>query len=276
MTGMSRFRPIFCSKGYRSIKMLRWIIGLTKPVRYKVEEMLFLRSSEKEHLASLKDIYKGQPLLIVGNGPSINKTPLERFNSIASIGMNKIDMLFDRSSWRPSLIMCTNNLVVKQHSDVFAASEIPIYLAWKSRWFLKKRSAAIRFFNLRNDEEFSGDVSSGMGSGATVTYAALQLAYHMGANPVIIVGVDHSFDKSGAANIYEKRRGADNNHFDPNYFKDGSYWGVPNLDASEEVFLKSRLAFEQDGRKIYDATVGGKLQIFEKIDIDEAVALSNS
>ncbi|MFK7840888.1 MAG: hypothetical protein AB8B54_01370, partial [Sphingorhabdus sp.] len=116
-------------------------------------------------------------------------------------------------------------------------------------------------------------VSMGMGSGATVTYAALQLAYHMGANPVIIVGVDHSFDKSGSANIYEKRSGADNNHFDPNYFKDGSYWGVPNLDASEEVFLKSRIAFEQDGRKIYDATVDGKLQIFEKIAIDDAVAL---
>ncbi|MEO9635228.1 MAG: hypothetical protein ABJF89_10000 [Parasphingorhabdus sp.] len=256
--------------------MLRWIIGLTKPVRYKVEDMLYRRSSEKEHLAGLKDKYKGKPLLIVGNGPSINKTPLERFNAIASIGMNKIDMLFDRSTWRPSLIMCTNNLVVKQHSEGFSASEIPIYLAWKSRWFLKKRSPSIRFFNLRNDEEFSGDVSMGMGSGATVTYAALQLAYHMGANPVIIVGVDHSFDKSGSANIYEKRSGADNNHFDPNYFKDGSYWGVPNLDASEEVFLKSRVAFEQDGRKVYDATIDGKLQIFEKIGIDEAVALVDS
>ncbi|MEP6346910.1 MAG: hypothetical protein ABJ082_13895, partial [Parasphingorhabdus sp.] len=73
--------------------MLRWIIGLTKPVRYKVEDMLYRRSSEKEHLAGLKDKYKGKPLLIVGNGPSINKTPLERFNAIASIGMNKIDML---------------------------------------------------------------------------------------------------------------------------------------------------------------------------------------
>ena len=164
--------------------------------------------------------------------------------------------------------------MVKQHSDGFSASTIPVYLAWKSRWFLRKRSNSIHFFNLRNDEQFSSDVSLGMGSGATVTYAALQLAYHMGANPVIIVGVDHNFDKSGAANVYEKRSGADTNHFDPNYFKDGSYWGVPNLDASEEVFLKSRIAFEQDGRKIYDATIGGKLQTFEKIGIEEAVKLA--
>jgi hypothetical protein len=124
---------------------------------------------------------------------------------------------------------------------------------------------------MRDQEDFSTDAAEGLGTGATVAYAALQFAYLMGCNPVIIVGVDHNFDKTGGSNIYEKRDTEDVNHSDPNYFGKGSYWGVPNLDASEEVFLRSRHAFEADNRKIYDATIDGKLTIFEKIDIAQAL-----
>ena len=254
--------------------MIKHFIGITKPIRYILEDFLFQRLGDKEHLKSIRNKFKGKPILIVGNGPSLNKTPLDEFGSIASIGMNKIDMLFRRVQWRPSMIMCTNNLVVRQHSKQFAAMDIPVYLAWKSRWFLKKKSANIHFFNIKEKEDFCLDAVDGVGSGATVTYAALQFAYHLGCNPVILVGVDHNFDKTGASNIYEKRETEDVNHFDPNYFSKGSYWGLPNLDASEQAFLRSRHAFEADNRKIYDATIGGKLTIFEKIDIAQALAIA--
>lgn len=255
--------------------LIKALIGLTKPIRYPLESLLYRFSHQGGYLRDLKDRYKGQPMLVVGNGPSINETPLESFAHIPSIGMNKIDLLFTRSQWRPSMILCVNNVVVQQHRASFLASEIPIYLAWKARWFLKGKSKNVHYFNLFDSEEFSTDLPSGVGSGATVTYPALQFAYYMGADPVIIVGVDHNFDRSGASNSYEKRVGEDVNHFDPNYFAHGSTWGIPNLDASEEVFLRSRRAFEADGRKIYDATIGGKLQIFEKIDIDDALVLVN-
>lgn len=256
--------------------MIKHIIGLTKPIRYRLEDFLFQRFGDKRHLESLRGKFSGKPILIVGNGPSLNKTPLDSFGTIPSIGMNKIDMLFPRVNWRPSMIMCTNNLVVRQHSNQFAALDVPVYLAWKSRWFLKKKSANIHFFNIKEKEEFCVDAVAGVGAGATVTYAALQFAYHMGCNPVILVGVDHNFDKTGGSNIYEKRETEDINHFDPNYFGKGSYWGLPNLDASEEAFARSREAFEADDRKIYDATIDGKLAIFDKIDIDQALSIVNN
>lgn len=253
--------------------MIKNLIGLTKPLRYPLESLLYRRSDEGEHLRALKDHYKGKPLLIVGNGPSINETPLERFGQIPSIGMNKIDLLFTRTQWRPSMILCVNTIVVRQHRDQFLSSEIPVFLAWKNRWFVRRKSKNLHYFNVFDSEEFSFDLAKGVGSGATVTYAALQFAYYMGADPVIIVGVDHNFDRSGASNIYERRAGDDVNHFDPNYFANGAIWGIPNLDASEEVFLRSRRAFEADGRSVVDATIGGKLQIFEKIGIEQAIAM---
>lgn len=257
-------------------QLVKNLIQFTKPIRYGLDNLLYAWSGESEHIASLKNKYKGEPMLVVGNGPSLNQTPLEEFLDIPAIGMNKIDLLYTRSKWRPSIVMCVNNMVVKQNLDAFQKNSVPVYLAWKARWFVKNRAKHIHYFDLHSDEEFQTDATKGFGSGVTVTYAALQMAYYMGADPVIVVGVDHNFDKVGGYATYEKRVGDDVNHFDPNYFKDGTVWGLPNLDASEEVYAKSRQAFEADGRKIYDATIGGKLQVFEKISIEEAIHMALS
>lgn len=49
---------------------------------------------------------------------------------------------------------------------------------------------------------------------------------------------------------------------------------MPDLDRSEEAYGAAKRAFEADGRKIYDATIGGKLEVFEKISLDEAKRLA--
>lgn len=257
----------------KRMRLLKALITLTKPIRYPLESFLFSRSAHAKHLESLKDKYRGKPILVVGNGPSLNKTPLESFSHIPSIGMNKIDLLFHRSLWRPDFVICTNSAVVQQHREIFERSEVPIYLAWKNRWFIKGAHRHIHYFDLNVNEKFSRDIAKTVGSGATVAFSALQFAYYMGADPVILVGVDHNFDRSGGRNTYERREGADVNHFDPNYFADGMIWGLPLMTESEEVFMQSKIAFEADGRKIYDATIDGKLQVFEKIEIDEALRL---
>jgi hypothetical protein len=92
---------------------------------------------------------------------------------------------------------------------------------------------------------------------------------------VILFGVDHSFEVSGSANEIVRRRGADVNHFDPNYFRAGGFWGLPDLPGSEAVYLLARRAFEAAGRQVLDATVGGRLEVYEKISIDEARAIAD-
>lgn len=255
-------------------KLVQILIQATKPLRYGLDNLLYARSAERDHMVSLKDAYKGQPMLVVGNGPSLNQTPLEDFIGVPAIGMNKIDLLYKRSKWRPTLVMCVNNMVIKQNIDQYRVHKIPTYLAWKARWFVRNKPSHIHYFDLRESEDFQADAVTGFGSSVTVTYAALQMAFYMGANPVIIVGVDHNFDKVGGYASYEKRKGDDNNHFDPDYFKDGTVWGLPNLDASEVVYARSREAFAADGRVIYDATVGGNLQVFPKISIEAALRLA--
>lgn len=256
--------------------MLRHIILSTRSIRYGLDRLTYSAFCDQCELEKLRGKFAGKPILVVGNGPSLNQTPLDRFKGVPAIGMNKIDLLFDRFQWRPSLIVCVNNLVVKQHAQTFTKSEIPVYLGWKSRIFMTRKAKNVHYFLNKNTQNFSKDLTKGAGSSATVTYTALQFAYFTGADPVILFGVDHSFNVTGKQANYAKREGPDVNHFDPNYFKAGSYWGIPNLEQSEMAYRYSKAAFEADGRKIYDATIGGKLRIFDRIAVEEALAIAQA
>jgi hypothetical protein len=115
-------------------------------------------------------------------------------------------------------------------------------------------------------ENFAIDASGRVFEGFTVTYVALQLAYHMGFSEVILIGVDHNFVTKGPANQAVVSQGDDPNHFAPNYFGAGFKWQLPDLDGSERAYKMARAVYEADGRRVVDATIGGKLTIFPKVD----------
>lgn len=256
--------------------MIRYFLSLTWKLRYFISGITYKLFANQESIMQLRNRFQGKPMLVVGNGPSLNKTPLDDFLGIPAIGMNKIDLLYNRVKWRPSIVICVNNLVVKQHWSSFIKSEVPVFLSWKSRLIGKHQyKETVNYFLSLPNQKFSLDLAQGVGTSATVTYSALQFAYFMGANPVILFGVDHSFSFQGQKGQYQERKGKDINHFDPNYFQEGSWWGTPDLEASEIGYLKAKEVFEQDGRRILDATIDGKLEIFPKISLEEAKKLCN-
>lgn len=237
----------------------------------------YRRSGFGEALVEYRDRYKGRPLVIVGNGPSLNRTPMEGFQSIPSLGMNKINLLFSRTTWRPSFILAVNNLVVLQNREFYDVSEIPLLIAYKARRYLGGAGQSrARFFNMFASEEFRTDFSQGVGRCSTVAYACLQFAYYVGANPVILVGIDHNFQhRNKDAGVYEKVEGSDPNHFDPSYFAAGTRWATPDYEMDRRNYARARKAFEADGRRVLDATIEGKLQTFEKIPIEEALKIAS-
>ena len=107
--------------------------------------------------------------------------------------------------------------------------------------------------------------------GSTVTYVAMQLAYFMGFKKVILIGVDHSFVTKGEPNKVVESKGDDPNHFSGSYFGKGFRWQLPDLDRSEDAYRHAKVAFENSGRSIVDATVGGKLDVFPKVNLKDAL-----
>jgi tetratricopeptide (TPR) repeat protein len=113
-------------------------------------------------------------------------------------------------------------------------------------------------------EAFSKRPDMGLEEGATVTYVAMQLAYYMGFSEVVLIGMDHHFVTQGTPHKTVVSDGDDSNHFDSSYFGKGLKWQLPDLEGSEKSYRVAKQVFEESGRRIIDATVNGRCQVFSK------------
>ena len=50
------------------------------------------------------------------------------------------------------------------------------------------------------------------------------------------------------------------------YFPKGVRWQLPDLHRSAKAYMLARMAFGGDARQVVDATEGGKLEAFSKVD----------
>jgi len=229
-----------------------------------------------KRLTALKDIHKGKRAFIVGNGPSLQQTDLSKLRNEITFGMNRIYLAFPEWRFTTSYICVTNDLVVEQFADDFIALSIPKFIAWRSRRHFNPELPIQKLqtfvYTSYTGPRFSGDVRGRVWEGATVTNLALQLAFHMGVEKAILIGVDHTFTSKGDANKIVVSEGDDPNHFMPNYFGKGVRWQLPDLDTSEIGYVFAREAYRRAGREVVDATVGGKLTVFPKVEYEALFA----
>jgi len=224
------------------------------------------RRESRKRLAALQNIHKGQRCFIIGNGPSLRQTDLKKLRSEFTFGLNRIYLLFPELGFTTTYLLSMNDLVIEQCASEILALSIPKFLTWRSHRFLTPTENTHFLYTTYTGPKFARNVTGRLWEGATVTYVALQLAYHMGFETAILIGVDHNFVTKGDANKTVTSQGDDPNHFAPNYFGKGFRWQLPDLETSERAFRMARAAYEADSRRVLDATIGGKLTIFPKVD----------
>jgi hypothetical protein len=224
------------------------------------------RRASRQRLAAMKNNYKGQRCFIIGNGPSLNKTDLSKLRQEYTFGLNRIYLLFPKLGFTTSFYLSMNDLVIEQCADDIVRLPVPKFLSWRSHRFLNPTQDTHFLYTTYTGPKFARDVTGRLWEGATVTYVALQLAYHLGFETAVLIGVDHNFVTRGDANKVVTSQGDDPNHFAPDYFGKGFKWQLPDLETSERAYRMARQAYEADGRRVLDATVGGKLTVFPKVD----------
>ena len=242
------------------------IVRITYYLRLLLDSIIYIMIRNNW---SLIDTFRNRDCLIVGNGPSLKVTPLARIKML-SIGMNKINLLFDKTSWRPDLIVCVNGLVIRQNRGFFNSTNIPLILPVKALYIGIKRRPNIIFLKTSNSNNFQDNIiDKGLGIGSTVTYTCLQVAAFLKVKSVNIVGVDHYYEfKDKKSFLFNQ--GDDPNHFDPNYFKN-CVWGAPDLVGSERAYLMAKEYFDRNNIDVIDYTIDGKLRVFKKRDIKEII-----
>jgi hypothetical protein len=226
----------------------------------------------RAYIKQFKDLHAGRRCVIIGNGPSLKHTDLSLLQNEFTFGLNRIYLLFDELGFETTYHVVVNKLVVEQCAEDFRRIKAPLFTTTANRKFLADADN-IAYLSRLVGPRFCCDASRGIWEGATVTYAAMQIAYYMGFTQVVLVGVDHRFAVAGTPNQIVESSGPDASHFDTRYFAKGFRWQLPDLERSELAYSLARRAFEKDGRSIVDATVDGALTVFPKMPLEEALGL---
>ncbi|MDK2979889.1 MAG: hypothetical protein PWQ55_236 [Chloroflexota bacterium] len=226
------------------------------------------RQAVNTRLRPLHNVYQGKRCFVIGNGPSLKNTDMSKLRDEYTFGMNRIYLMFPELGFETSFFVSINDLVIEQCAPDIQKLDIPKFIAWHAHQWLQPDDNMFFLHTSYTGPKFATDLTKRLWEGATVTYVALQVAYYLGFSEVILIGVDHSFATKGKPNTTIVSEGDDPNHFNPAYFGKGFRWQLPDLDTSEVGYAMARQAFEADGRRVLDATVGGRLTIFPKVEYD--------
>ena len=245
--------------------------GVMYSLRRLIWQLGQVGRENRERLGQFHNRHAGQRCFVIGNGPSLKAMDMTPLKDEFTFSLNRGYLYFDRIGAACTYQVAVNTHVLDQFRDEFLELDNQKFFPWGTRrWFPQDPSIYYLAGPVKPEPpRFSDDIRVDMWSGATVTFVALQLAYFMGFSNVVLIGVDHSFATKGTPHKLVTSQGDDPNHFAPDYFGKGVKWQLPDLDTSEIAYTLAREAYLADGREIVDATVGGKLTVFPKVNYQE-------
>ncbi|MEM9773217.1 MAG: 6-hydroxymethylpterin diphosphokinase MptE-like protein [Chloroflexota bacterium] len=234
----------------------------------------------RKRLATWQNKHAGERAFVIGNGPSLNLLDLTLLKDEVSIGCNGLFILFDNMGFVPPYYTCEDKLVgedrARELNNLKGTNKV---FPYDLRHFLKSDEDTTYVNFIRGDyvgyPRISTDFANEAYWGGTVTFLNLQLAIHLGCTTIYMIGFDHNYvlpdeirtneiDNNVKKVIHSKE--ADINHFDPSYFGPGYRWHNPNVARMERSYVVARKFAEANNIKIYNATIGGKLEVFERVD----------
>ena len=223
----------------------------------------------RKRLASFKDIHKCERCFIIANGPSLGKIDFNLLKDEFTIGMNRIYLMHELNGFMPNYLVCIDEKTqIQQFHKELDKLGIPCFFNFNLRHKFSKKSNQY-FIKGKFSPAFSKDLSfNPHGNGKTVTYAAIQLAFHMGFTEVYLVGKDHSYRTTAPAGTGIMSDGKEGNHFIKGYYLPGQTWDAPDYKSEEFAYRLAKNEFERNRRIINDATYGGNLFVFDKVDFN--------
>lgn len=210
--------------------------------------------------------------IVVCNGPSLTRTDLSLLSAYDVFTMNRAYLSFAEFPFESKYHLCINELVLEQwSSDLSSLAQHKFYNYRSRKYFALGCDINWLFLRSSRKDKVSQSLSSGICSGATVTFVALQLAIFLGYKKIVIVGLDHNFGETGTPNKTANRSGDDKNHFRSDYFPPGSKWQLPDLKRNESAYQSVLDYCQEHDIQVYDCTVGGHCTVFPKAKLEDVI-----
>ena len=229
-------------------------------------------------IKELKGIHQGERCFIVATGPSVKMEDLELIKNEITISMNSIVNVLDDTSFRPTYYMLQDYGTFKRIYENFKKLpsqtikfiginnlNIHHYKKYKNIiepdnniYFYRLNSAKTKKYgNLSINKTkigFSWDCWKEIIDGYMVTYSAIQLAVWMGISEIYLIGCDCNYSQK----INHIGEYMESNH---EYSNKAEARMMKSYECAYDN-LKGKV-------KIYNATRGGKLEIFPRVDFEK-------
>lgn len=159
-------------------------------------------------ITEFSEKHENERVFILGNGPSLSHTPLEKLSNEYTIALNRIDLLFDTTSWRPTYYVSNGNrknqpefvnsaqniidegittFLYQESYENFGDEENIEYLPREGACHQEIVSA---IENKELENVWSVDISEKVYTFVSIISVAAQLAVYMGFNEIYFVGCD--------------------------------------------------------------------------------------
>lgn len=230
-----------------------------------------------KRLRKLKNAHRGQRCFIVANGPSLRAEDLARLqeNGEITFGMNRIYKFFPDTAWRPTYYVCEDINIFHESQDEINAIPaklkfIPVNHKWYNGVDIKDAMYFWANYNRAKDypDSFSPEIAHQMDSMGTVTFTCINIAAYMGFTEIYLIGVDHNYQvtiNEDGQTVVDKTA---KDYFCENYDDDIKDVVVHDMRQNTIAYRKAKHYCDEHGIHIFNATRGGKLEVFERVDFD--------
>ncbi|MCR5635631.1 MAG: DUF115 domain-containing protein [Clostridiales bacterium] len=240
----------------------------------------FSKTRYAKKLRKLKDIHKGERCFVIGNGPSLAAEDLNTLakNNEITFGMNRIYKIFDKTDWRPTYYACEDvNIFHDSIDEINALSSKIKFIPINVKWFNGIKIKDAYYFKANYNREldfpysFSTEIDKQLDSRGTVTFTCMCIAAYMGFKEIYLLGVDHNYrvtiNELGETVVDENSK----DYFCEGYDDDIKDQVIHDMRNNTRCYNLAKQFAEKNGIKIYNATRGGKLEIFERMDFDKLI-----
>jgi Protein of unknown function DUF115 len=231
--------------------------------------------ANRARLEALRGRYTGRRCVVMGNGPSLLKCDLNRLGSEVTIVSNAHYLIWDQLAYTPTFLTVEDRLVAEDRSDeLLSLPGITKVFPFDLRDVLGPAQESMIYINFPRKytpfPRFSHDLPRRGYWGGTVSFLNLQLAAYLGCKPIVLIGFDHNYVVPSAEiqNNIIRSQADDVNHIHPDYFGPGYRWHDPNVARMETAYELARHELESIGVRVLNATVGGHLEVFERVSYD--------
>lgn len=212
---------------------------------------------------------------IVGNGPSLSNTPLDRLIGEVSFATNRINLIYDQTDWRPTHYVRAEGLELLRENKTRLWMEEVVYhiehkdvTTWMNSHYpccLQREGVSVvpdtlilpcqhyrvNFYDEKCPVYWHLPMLCSFGSSLHV---AIQIAVTLGYGPLYLIGCDLGYVDGEPS------------HFTPDY--EVGYEGLlrPAQEANNDMLVAHLNARRSSPVPIYNASIGGNLEVYERVD----------